>query len=426
MKKYILALTLLLSLSTQAQTIITATVTATNTAGTVNGNNIVVNGTTRTFTNNVTLSASQIANGSNIVSTATNLFLAYVIKREAGMDISALSTNAVIFHSFPGFALTVTLGGSWGTVTFSTNTLVSSTVVRVPMSVAGNYERTNVESGLVEYLNDNKATNAIAVSAPAFSNFVAYYAALTNANHFTKSTILGQTDSNSIALFIRELPNSGTNIIELQDASSNIVFLVDAQGSVITPTLLVAPIIVSTNIAQFLHAYGGDFFGTNQVGGGFVYALTNMICKGPFSADTGVFTNGLQVIGLQTNLNTTGTNILAGIIQFPRFNVTSLANGGNAAIPIGTNSNVFISGPSAAFSVDGIAGGVNGRVVTLTSRVGQTWSMQNESGGDSTPANRIQNGLGGTNVVTLTGNPTWASFSYDSTASRWILMAHGN
>lgn len=151
--------------------IITATVTVTATA--TNGMTFSLNGVVRTWTNTVTAANTQLLTSSNIISTASNLFSAYVIVPASSIIITKTASNTINFQSFSGTAATVAFGGSWGTVSYSTNTVTNTTVVRVPKTAAGNYEQTNVESGLIDYLNDNKmGTNIIKVTAPAFVNFV--------------------------------------------------------------------------------------------------------------------------------------------------------------------------------------------------------------------------------------------------------------
>lgn len=150
-----------LILSAPAQQIITATVTITNSAGVANGQTITVNGTARTWTNVVTSSANQILTATNIPQSWTNLFLAYAVTPEAGLNLFTGSSNVVQFQSFAGVSLTVSLSAGWGILSFSTNSLTPAIVVRVPRSAIGIDEQTNVESGLIDYLNDDKATNKL-------------------------------------------------------------------------------------------------------------------------------------------------------------------------------------------------------------------------------------------------------------------------
>lgn len=161
--KLFFAILILLTLifSAPAQQIITATITITNSAGTTNGQNITVNGTLRTWTNIITSPAIQILTATNIPQSWTNLFLAYAVTPEAGLNLFTSSSNVVQFQSFAGVLLTASLSAGWGIIAFSTNSLTPAIVVRVPRSAVGIDEQTNVESGLIDYLNDNKATNKI-------------------------------------------------------------------------------------------------------------------------------------------------------------------------------------------------------------------------------------------------------------------------
>lgn len=133
---------------------------------------------------------------------------------------------------------------------------------------------------------------------------------------------------------------------------------------------------------------------------------------------------GFRVFGLQTNLNVTGTNNFpAGAdIAFSRFPVSSLANGNNAAVPIGTNVFIEVSGPSGAFSINGIANGRDGKMIVLLNQSGQLMTIANESGIDPVAANRIRT-LTGADLATA-ANST-CTLIYSGNASRWILLSAG-
>ncbi len=97
----------------------------------------------------------------------------------------------------------------------------------------------------------------------------------------------------------------------------------------------------------------------------------------------------------------------------------TLVNGDNDNVAIGYTTYVRIGGPSAAFTIRGIAGGERGRLVFLRNTVAFNMTLANENAG-STAANRIITQTGAD--VTLTGISS-AVFLYDVTASRWILVA---
>lgn len=84
-------------------------------------------------------------------------------------------------------------------------------------------------------------------------------------------------------------------------------------------------------------------------------------------------------------------------------------------------SYIRISGPTGAFSVGGFTGGVDGYVICLFNAVAQTMTIVNEDA-SSTAANRITTLTGG-NVVLRTTATSFATLIYDSTTSRWILVA---
>lgn len=172
MKTLLIALFLALLLPAYAQQITTATVTITNASGITNGRTITVNGTLRTFTNTVTSAQNQILTATNIPGGWTNLFYAYAAVPQSGFTLSGTYSNVVQFQSLSGVPLTVAISSGWATLVLSTNWLTNAVNIRVPKSAVGVYEQTNVENGLVDYLNDNKMTTLIDSSAKAWSNFL--------------------------------------------------------------------------------------------------------------------------------------------------------------------------------------------------------------------------------------------------------------
>ncbi len=93
----------------------------------------------------------------------------------------------------------------------------------------------------------------------------------------------------------------------------------------------------------------------------------------------------------------------------------------------GLNSNVTgggflrITGPTAAFSIGGLTLGQDGREVKLYNTTAYAMTIVNEDA-SSTAANRITT-LTGADVVLRTG-PSFATLTYDATASRWILSSY--
>jgi hypothetical protein len=133
---------------------------------------------------------------------------------------------------------------------------------------------------------------------------------------------------------------------------------------------------------------------------------------------SGVFVN-------TTNQSSTfsGTNTWNGDIAHPATSAGGLAAGYNADSPTSTNYFIQLSGPTGNFTNVGIVGGRNGREIVLENATGYSMSFLNQSGLESTAANRIITGTGSGGVVTSTNNPGFAHLIYDSTQSRWCIQS---
>jgi hypothetical protein len=125
-----------------------------------------------------------------------------------------------------------------------------------------------------------------------------------------------------------------------------------------------------------------------------------------------------QLSGTGTNLTTAGTNILGGKNLFPMWANTTLANGNNAATSFGTNNYVRFTGPTAAFTNAGFAGGTNGAWFWALNATPQPWTILNDSGQDIAGNRIYTSGLGN---VTLSNQFSLCLFVYDSTSLHWVL-----
>ncbi len=97
----------------------------------------------------------------------------------------------------------------------------------------------------------------------------------------------------------------------------------------------------------------------------------------------------------------------------------SLSNGENNNVSLGTDAVMYrITGPSALFSVTGIAGGVDGRTILLHNPTGQAMTIKHNSSSSSAP-NRIQVPAGADLTITGAG---FLTFYYSTTDSRWNLV----
>lgn len=122
-------------------------------------------------------------------------------------------------------------------------------------------------------------------------------------------------------------------------------------------------------------------------------------------------------VGVGTTSPNTQVDI-AGDIAL-RGGAFTAVNGNNNNINIGGASFVRITGPTAAFTITGIAGGVNGKVVILYNAATYNMTIANENT-NSTATNRITTLTG--SGVTTTGVGA-ITLIYDSTASRWIVTS---
>lgn len=118
------------------------------------------------------------------------------------------------------------------------------------------------------------------------------------------------------------------------------------------------------------------------------------------------------------------TNDLSGIVKLTMSGgltlsegSLTLANGANTDVALPSGTFVAITGPTGAFSVNGFASPVSGRVLVLYNATSQNMTITNDA--TSTAANRIYT-LTGADVA-LTGT-SLAAFVYSAVASRWILL----
>jgi hypothetical protein len=98
-----------------------------------------------------------------------------------------------------------------------------------------------------------------------------------------------------------------------------------------------------------------------------------------------------------------------------------VTNGVNAAVDINTVrfSNYKITGPTANFTIAGIAAGVDGRMVTFNNKTSFTMQVTNEDVA-AAAASRISTGTGAAVDINAGGSIT---LQYDADLSRWIVQS---
>jgi hypothetical protein len=170
------AVLLWMALDARAASRITATISITN-APTVPTQTLAINGDTRTWTNSVTLPASQIATNSTAAGSATNLWLHVLATPFAGpVTVQMVNATNLAFVGAIDQAMTVAAAGNWATVTLSTQTVSTLYTVRVPGSA---------EPAAVRATNYTLLTTALSdyslLGVNESSNFATNLVGLTNA-----------------------------------------------------------------------------------------------------------------------------------------------------------------------------------------------------------------------------------------------------
>jgi hypothetical protein len=162
---------------------------------------------------------------------------------------------------------------------------------------------------------------------------------------------------------------------------------------------------------------------SSAVGAGASTTANNQVALGTTGQSVWIPGNA-EIDGSISNATFAGSITLNNSVTLARLDISSLANGGNSALPIGTNTWCTLSGPSGSFSLAGIASGSNGRVLLLENISGQQWTVSNQSGGDPVATNRIVTGTG--SDITITNNPGWCELIYRGAVSRWEVHSHSN
>lgn len=450
--RLIAAIVLLLSaLSASALERITATVTFTN-APTTNGMTFTVNGSVRTWTNTVFVSGTQVLTNLLATGSKTNFYrhvglapFTSVIIRDTGPTNVTLTGNA-------GVAMAVSASAGYVSIVLSTQTVSQAWDVRVPYSTEVAAQQTNIWSLVGAALNFQGITNAINEASQIATNLVG------RTNSQTISGIKLWSGSNWFSAIHATNPKT-TNLVNYGNAvsskgsgASSEQFGTSATASgenslavgrlasvsvTGTNALAVGNLsIASTNGAVAIGAaaeadglnsiaIGGSalaaYDNSTAIGTGATPAGPNQIRLGTSSQSVSVAGN-LRVSGLMSNNIFASSNTFSAgsDISFTRYANASLANGNNAAVVVGTNIFVQVSGPSGAFSINGIAGGRDGKWVIILNRTGQNMTIANDSGVDPVAANRIYTLTGGDVATTADG---CATLIYNATDSRWILTA---
>lgn len=413
---------------------ITALVTITNSAGTLTNQQLTVNGNTRYWTNVVYIPSTQVLTNYTATSAKTNLFRQIGTYPFTSVTLVDNETNSFKLIGATDLAMVVTPSTGWATVSYSTQTVTTLYGVRVPISGEATAGQQNyIASEIITGLN-LKGTNALLQSSIVASNLVG----LTNSQ-----TITGvKTFTNKLARFDGILSNSPA-------ISGNVVGLTNGiwtNATITHPTITNATFYGNNTVGGTLDITGTLGFGGfasgvendgqrfrfyNETTGYPVYIGASGAANG-ITAYEAYLTNSLTSASVTTtNLNMRGGAVFANTntfqanadIAFARYAVTSLANGNNAAVPVGTNVFIEVSGPSGAFTINGIAAANaqrDGKIIYIVNQTGQDMTIAHQSGTDPTAANRIITMTGSDRATTGNGA---ATLIYSGAASRWLLIS---
>lgn len=458
------------------------TITVTNAP--TEGDLLTINGTARHATNGTQSSLGFVV-GADAGESATNLLTQLNAYPISTLNITRQGTNEIVLRSRTiNTPLTVTSSGTWATLTLGSNTVANPIPVTVPVSnETVETNKTYVANGLITAIEDY-ADISFTDSATALAHYVSVEGTQTVSNKtivesdftgaFTGSlnsdegtitnffaydlTVYSGTFSGSVGIITNGyLTNvflsgfTGTNGVNYGNAFSSVGSAAAAEqfgdGAIASgakalavgndalasgsTTVAIGYLSKATNLLavavgpsarageENTLALGASSKATNINGVAIGYLArttdSNQVVLGSSVVDW-VYTPGrIEAIGGYTNAFFTGT------FSHPRLDVTSLANGNNAAVSPGERNYINVSGPTAAFTINGITGGTDGRKIIVQNSTGFSLTIANDSGVDPASSNRIKTGTGAD--VTVTNNPASLTFIYDTGVSRWILQS---
>lgn len=139
-------------------------------------------------------------------------------------------------------------------------------------------------------------------------------------------------------------------------------------------------------------------------------------------AGTNIFSvTGNNRAGVMVNQVPNTTFDINGDVAWREGTAVALANGANNNIAPGTTSYIRITGPTAAFSITGITGGVNGKIMTLINTTAQTMTISHQNAG-SVAANRVF--APNASNLALEGQYSTVTLQYNSTLGGWVVVSY--
>jgi hypothetical protein len=177
----------------------------------------------------------------------------------------------------------------------------------------------------------------------------------------------------------------------------------------------------TTGNANILIGYEADVSANNlsnavAIGANAQVNTVNSMVLGSVAGVNGANRNIKVAIG--NNAPNTSLDIKGDLALRER--VLTLANGINSNVPVDSNTFFRVTGPVSLFSLTGLAGGVDGKIVTLFN--GTSSTMYVDAMTLSLPANQILTGAGDL-LVADSGTVT---LQYNSTISKWVVTSYNN
>ena len=468
-----------------AQTQISAQVTVTNLP--VGTNTFVINGNTLVWTNTVSTPATQLLLQNQTTNAAgeldTNLVQVAPLPGFTviwdGATNNGLGTN-LYFLANVNQALTVSQSGNWCSITLTTNNLQNLRAALWPLSLSTNsnlqtnqatqlaadesaysqtaLHQTNVLmsevvgltntqtiSGQKTYSATNSVYNGVVSNAVVYGqtnlSTATFNGGWTNTSastgmsaagiltaitpQFLSSTMMDYFPANGTAGITSFAPQSGSLTFTNNAASGNgNVWLVFNLGR------------SSGAKVDFSAYYNANPIFDLELSASSAFLLDNITSTYSWLAGTNgsltipwlIASSGTASLTNSTLTNTTfgGTNTFAGTVAYTPTSVSTLANGNNSDIPTSSGSYIVLSGPTGSFTNCGFVAQPSGTLIHFEYDGGQNMSIGNLNGNESTSANRVQVGTGGTSFVTMTNNPAWFDLQYNGIAGYWTLRGHSN
>ncbi len=243
---------------------------------------------------------------------------------------------------------------------------------------------------------------------------------LTTANDYGRSGVAADLYEGAVTLtnkYVNENQNNSITSSMIQDFQIQDIDISNAaniapskiQGTAWTSTNdgpgsgLDADMLDGKQAAQFVDGSGNPNYipklmGLSTIGNSIIYEAGGKI--------------GVGTIGPNTTLDINGDMALRS------GNFVAMV-GNNNNINIGARSFVTINGPAGAFTITGISGGVDGKMVILYNNTGFNMTIADASPLSAAP-NRILTMSGANQTTVGTGNVT---LIYDATALMWVMTA---